>query len=316
MAGIYLRDGATWNEEETYYYDHLAVDAVSYLPCNGVALSDDVIAIGVADAPEAGGGVVLGERSGTDWPYRSVINAPMPSAFESFGCSVAFSKGSLLVGAPGHSETGGGYIFVRQSDDTWALQSELIAAGAAKNDAVGLSAALDGDLAVLGAPHADSDKGAVFLFKRSGSSWTEVKKLTTSSGAAGDQFGASVAVSNGTIVVGAPEQNSGQGAVYVFAGAAYAEEPFLPSPMDKNFGSAVAISGDRLVVGAIGGAGAYAYTRSGTQWYERGLLLRSTSDSRLGGSVAISGSTAIIGAMGVNSAYVLHDDQIFGNGYQ
>jgi hypothetical protein len=317
VAGFYTLDSSKgWIGESGLEYDHIAVDAGSYLPCNPIALLNDVLLVGVADSPGGGGKVLVAQHTGSDWNFSSVLSPATPSAFESFGCSVGLSGDTIVIGAPGHSETGAGYIFVRQPDKSWVFQSQLVASAASKNDAVGLSAAIDGDLAVLGAPHANSDEGAVYVFKRSGSTWTNVKKLSASGGVAGDQFGASVAVSNGTIVVGAPERDSGQGAVYIYSGASFNDQPFPSSPPDTNFGSAVALSGNRLIVGAIGGASAYAYTRSGMKWYERGLILHGSIYSRLGGSVAISGTTAVVGAMGVNSAYVLHDDQIFANGYQ
>jgi len=60
-------------------------------------------------------------------------------------------------------------------------------------------------------------QGSAYVFKRQGGSWVETQKLTASDGAAGDQFGFSVAVSGATIVVGAPIDNVGQGSAYVFA---------------------------------------------------------------------------------------------------
>jgi hypothetical protein len=68
-------------------------------------------------------------------------------------------------------------------------------------------------------------------------------------------------------------------------------------------------------VGAVGSNDAYAYTRSGNQWYQRAPFL-DVGASRLGGAVAISGSDAIIGAVAGDHAYIVHDDEIFGNGHE
>jgi len=125
--------------------------------------------------------------------------------------------------------------------------------------------------------------------------------------AAGDHFGASVAISGSTAVVGAFNKNSATGAAYVFArsGTAWSQQAELTAadgaPGD-NFGNAIAISGSTAVIGAPGensytGA-AYVFTRSGTIWSQQAKLTASDAAQygHFGWSVAISGSTAIVGA--------------------
>ncbi|HEY1538600.1 MAG TPA: hypothetical protein VGF63_04315 [Solirubrobacteraceae bacterium] len=196
------------------------------------------------------------------------------------------------------------------------LQQRLIGAGGGAGDHAGVNVDVDGDTAVVGAPQTDG-KGAVYVFTRSGDSWTQTAKLTTSDLATGDDFGQSVAIDGDTIVAGAPGANNGSddrvGAVYTFAstGAANRQETAKLTVSDgaafDNLGFTVAIDGDGIVAGAVGvtvdgqqAAGAlYTFTRSGAAARtETGKLVASvnaTSD-QLGRSLAIDGDTIVAGA--------------------
>lgn len=298
----------------TLSYAHSTIDSGSYLPCNGIAIDGDTAVLGVPEAAGGHGIVEVFQLDSSGWAQTEILSAQMPSAFETFGCSTAISGGTMVVSAPGHAGVGAAYVYVRRAAG-WELQSQLTATGAATNDAVGLSASIDGDVVVLGAPYSNSNKGAAYVFRRSGTTWSEVKKIVATGGSADDQFGATVAVSNGTIVVGAPDYNARQGAVYIYSGSTFTPQSSPLTKMAQRFGSAVAVSGNRLIVGAIGSNAVYAFTREGLEWYQR-QVFDDVSTSRLGGAVAISGSDAIIGALGADRAYIVHDDQIFGDGYE
>jgi hypothetical protein len=95
-------------------------------------------------------------------------------------------------------------------------QTELTDPNGAAGDAFGTSVAISGATAVVGAPHKNSDAGAVYVFVRSAGTWSLQAELTAADGAAIDCFGWSVAVSGSTVVVGAIGNNSGAGAAYVF----------------------------------------------------------------------------------------------------
>ena len=312
---LYDKDSSgTWSGETNFSYAHSIIDAGSYLPCNGIAIDGDTAVVGVPEAMGDHGIVQVFERQSSGWIQSEVLSATTPSAFESFGCSVGLSGDTLVVSAPGHLGKGAAYVFIRQSTG-WVQQAQLTATGAAANDAVGLAAAIDGDVVVLGAPHSDSDKGATYVFRRSGTTWSEVKKLQAADGSANDQFGAAVALSNDTVVIGAPDWGAGQGAVYIYSGATFAPQSSPLSLTAQHFGSAVSVSGNRMIAGAIGSNAAYAYTRDGIDWYQRDAF-SSTGISRFGGAVAISGSAAIIGSLGEDHAYIVHDDELFGDNYE
>ena len=121
-------------------------------------------------------------------------------------------------------------------------------------------------IAVVGARSKDSRSGAVCLFQMSSSddasSWTQVAKLTAADGAANNYFGMSVAISDGTIVVGAVSEGhmSGSGSVYLFqmssSGDASSWTQVAKLTADDGadmhfFGRSVAISDGIIVVGAV-----------------------------------------------------------------
>lgn len=120
------------------------------------------------------------------------------------GRSVAISGDTAVVGAAGD---GGGAVHVLvRSADGWAQQARLTAADTTEGDLFGFSVAISGDTLVVGAPGDDdggSSSGSAYVFVRRGGGWAEQAKLTASGGAAGDSFGASVAVSGDVVQVGA-----------------------------------------------------------------------------------------------------------------
>ena len=123
-----------------------------------------------------------------------------------------------------------------------ALEQKLTAADGAAADRFGRSVSIDGATIVLGAPGDDGGRGSVYVFQRSGDSWTNTAKLTASDGAPGDGLGSSVAISGDTIVAGAPGAAIGanlfQGSLYTFAatGAVARSETAKLTTSDGAFG--------------------------------------------------------------------------------
>jgi hypothetical protein len=113
-----------------------------------------------------------------------------------------------------------------QSGTTWSQQAELTASDGAEGDNFGISVAVDGSTALVGALNhtvgSNGAQGAAYLFVQSGTTWSQQAELTASDGGTGEaQLGTSVAVSGSAAVAGAPWHNDGsnkwQGAAYVFA---------------------------------------------------------------------------------------------------
>jgi hypothetical protein len=170
---------------------------------------------------------------------------------------------------------------------------------------VALSA--DGDTALIGSPHdnakvsRDPGIGAAWVFTRSGSTWTQQGPKLAAGGEIGEGgFGESVALSSdgNTALVGAPRDNSNEGAAWVFtrSGSTWTQQgPMLvDSARSRNawFGFAVALSGDGNTALIAGSRGAWVFTRSGSTWTQQAEM-----PSLGGGSAALSsdGNTALLG---------------------
>jgi len=272
-------------------------------------------------------GILEGEgdavrRRGAGSALRAELEGKLVAAgggsSDELGSAVAASGDTVIVGAPyddaAGQDAGAAYVFVR-SGAAWSLQQKLLAPGGAPGDRFGVAVAISGDTALVGAYWHDAqapNSGAAYVFVRSGTTWTEQQKLTSSDGDEADWFGASVALDGDTAVVGAPWDSlagNQSGAAYVFtrSGSAWTEEQQL-APADAaandEFGTSVAVSGDTAVVGAPHNddqgnesGSAYVFARSGAAWSEQQKLLGpAVQEIYFGASVSISGDTALIGA--------------------
>ena len=203
-------------------------------------------------------------------------------------------------------------------------QAKLLASDAQANDWFGTSVAVSGDTVVVGALGEDDggvEAGAAYAFVRNGTTWTEQAKLMASDAQAGDWFGYSVAMSGDTVVVGAYYEDSGgsdAGAAYVFVrnGTTWTEQAKLMASDAQAgdwFGYSVAVSGDTVMVGALGeddggveAGAAYVFVRNGTTWNEQDKLVASDAQASdfFGTSVAVSGDTVVVGVAGEGSGGV------------
>ena len=192
----------------------------------------------------------------------------------------------------------------------------LVPDDASANDFFGFSVALDGNTVVIGAQGDDDNgdgSGAAYVFTRSEAGWIQQAKLTAEDGAAGDQFGGSVALSSDMALIGARRDDDNgdeSGAAYVFtrSGAGWSQQAKLTAAdgaTGAEFGYSVALSGDTAVIGAArdddkgdDSGSAYVFTRSGADWSQQAKLTAAdgAEGDVFGISVAFSGDTAVIGA--------------------
>lgn len=254
-----------------------------------------------------------------------------------FGGSVALSSdgNTALVSAvwddivPGE-DNGSAYVFVR-SGINWSRQAKLQASDSASNDNFGESVALsaDGNTAYIGAPNADTnptvDSGAVYIFTRSGTTWTQQDRISVADRANWDYFGISVSLStdNSTLVVGAYGEDTSpttnNGALYVFtrSGSTWVQQAkILPPTAEASgyFGQSIDVStdGNMIVVGqtsdsvsphAQNGA-VYVFARAGGVWsFQSKITLAVLTDfDHFGDSPSLSAdaNTLLVGASGVD----------------
>ena len=125
------------------------------------------------------------------------LEATDGAAGDRLGFSVAVSGDTAVVGAPHDSDKGGvsgsAYVFVRNGT-SWDQQAKLLASDGFGGDSFGSSVAVSGDTVVVAA-HGDDDNGnfsgSVYVFVRSGTSWSQQAKLLASDGTPLDALGAS-----------------------------------------------------------------------------------------------------------------------------
>jgi len=229
-----------------------------------------------------------------------------------FGWTVAVDGVVTLVGAFKHDEValnaGAVYAF-RREGTTWVQEAELLASDGASTDRFGWAVGLDGNVAIIGARTEDdseADAGAAYVFRRSGTSWNQEAKLLATDGAAGDDFGGSVAIDGDLIVVGAGRNDDGgdgSGSAYVFRhvlGAWMQEAKLVAADASAgdDFGVAVRVSGNRVLVGAdlenAGGSlsgSAYVFREGGGVWTQETKLVASDAspNDRFGFTVRVHG---------------------------
>jgi len=268
---------------------------------------------------------------------------------ERFGSSVSVSGDTVVVGAQ-HGDVIGvdaGSVHVYRYDvdraGEWSQVAKLVAPDGQEGDAFGASVALDGDTLVVGAKYDDDlgfGAGSAYVFERDAGgpgAWGQVAKLNAKDPGFLDQFGEDVTILADTAVIGAPGQGIGirgnfgpaSGAAYVFErdlgapGAWGLSRVLLPDDAEQGdeFGEAVALSGDTLVVGAtrdddVGhdSGSAYVFERDlgGLDaWGQIAKLTASdgTAIARFGTPVALAGDTVIVGAVvSLRTAYVFQRD--------
>ncbi|MDP3938660.1 MAG: FG-GAP repeat protein, partial [Deltaproteobacteria bacterium] len=238
---------------------------------------------------------------------------------DEFGSSVALSRYAAVVGAPLHNavgnNSGAAYVFSPYYS-VWSQSAELLSNDLAPFDDFGRAVAIHGDTAVVGAPlhnAVGSDSGAAYVFRKVYSTWVQEAKLLPSDLAPLDNFGASVAISKDTIVVGAPLRNDvgdNSGTAYVFTRSysTWTQQakltPLDLAPLDE-FGRAVAIYKDTIVVGAplhnqVGdnSGAAYVFHRDGGKWKQEARIIPHDLAplDHFGASVDVDGNSIIAGS--------------------
>jgi len=191
--------------------------------------------------------------------------------------------------------------------------THLAASDANADDRFGISVAIDGDIAVVGAYQNDAnapDCGAAYIYELSGSQWVERQKLAASDASSGDKFGRSVAIDGDTIVVGSyygdnTEPNTGVAYVFTRTGALWTQQQKLfasDGVSNDRFGISVSVKADCIVVGAYGDdkytGAAYVFVRTGSVWSEQQKLTASdrAQGDHFGYAVAMDANTILVGA--------------------
>ena len=237
-----------------------------------------------------------------------------------FGWSVAIDGNTAVVGAfsddDNFNNSGSAYVFDITDPKKPIEVVKLHASDSAQSDRFGISVAISGNIAIIGATlHADNgvNSGAAYLFNAT--TGEQLDKLLASDGSEHAQFGTSVVITSNLAIVGARFGNSnGSGSAYIFdisdPTKSFELAELLPSDGlgGDHFGASIAISGDLVIVGASHDTNAWAQTGSAylfdisnpSKPSQVSKIIASDGfvQDYLGESVALSGNTAILGAYG------------------
>ncbi|MGC8856519.1 MAG: hypothetical protein ACP5QU_06955 [Anaerolineae bacterium] len=227
---VYAFNGTNWTfQQKLVAYDGSQEDYFG----NSVALWNNTLLIGAPNddigANADQGSAYIFART-TQWEQQQKLIAADGAAGDEFGTAVALYGNLAFVGAPNadiaaQADQGAAYLFT-SSGSSWGQQQKITASDGAAGDKFGISLAVNGSLLAVGARFADitgnTDVGAAYLYFMNGSGlWQGEQKITSTTGAAGDQFGNAVALFGGDVVIGARmttvDADVQQGAAYVYA---------------------------------------------------------------------------------------------------
>ena len=234
------------------------------------------------------------------------LKASNTNSRDFFGRAVAIDANTLVVGAPDEAssatgvdgdqgdnsamDSGAAYVFVR-TDDVWSQQAYLKASNAETGDQFGTAVAIAGDTIAVTAYSESSNatgvngdqtnnsapgSGAVYVFTRANTTWSQQAYIKASNTGANDEFGTSLSLDGDTLAVGAAAENS----------------------------QSVGVNGDETDAGATRSGAAYVFTRVGTTWSQQAYIKASNTDAAdgFGDNIAVSGDTLAVGAPGEKSA--------------
>ena len=318
-AYVFTRTGTTWSQQA--YLKASNTDAGDYFG-KFVRISGDTIAVtayyedsnatGIngnqADnSAEDSGATYIFTRTGSTWSQQAYVKASNAEAFDYFGYyAMALSGDTLAVASSYEASSATGvngnqadnsapysgavYVFTR-TGSTWSQQAYLKASNTKTEDYFGYpSMSLSGDTLAVGASYEDSnatgvngnqadtsavESGAVYVFTRTGSTWSQQAYIKASNTEAGDYFGTDVSLSGDILAVGAPDEDS----------------------------NATGVNGNQADNSAPASGAAYVFTRTGTNWYQHSYLKASNTEASdyFGYSLSLSGNTVAVGAYGEDS---------------
>jgi hypothetical protein len=299
-----------------------------------IAIDGDTALISAPADDNWNGSVFVYTRTGDTWTQQQKLTASDSGVVDCFGVRIALQGNTALIGADdeiSQDDHGAVYVFTR-TGTTWTEQQKLTSPDGDPFDLF-CTPALDGDTALIAAQFDDDmgiDAGALYVFTRTGTTWTQQAKLYASDAMAGEWFGFEVSLDGDTAVTTTYNMwndTVNPGAAYVFtrSGTTWTQQAKLVGldtvPGDT-FGYDVALDDDTILVGAVNditeqgdySGSAYVFTRTGTTWTQEAKLLHSngTKWDWLGTSVSLEGDTALIGAAneeesgaeGTGAAYV------------
>ena len=336
------------------------------------------------NSKSSSGAVYIYKRTGSSWTQEAYLKAVNGDSGDWFGHSISISKDTASISAfqeqsnqttitdgatasSNNSNLAAGAVYIyKRTGATWAQEAYIKSVNNNMGDNFGTSVEIDNNTLAVSANNeasnqititngptassnnSNSSSGAVYIYTRTGTSWSQQAYIKASNNDASDQFGYWVSIDVDTLAVGAiyessnqttitngttassDNSNNGSGAVYVYkrSGTSWAQEAYIKaSNNDANdwFGRAVSVNAERLAVGApfessnqstitngtsassnnsnSSSGAAYVYKRTGINWAQEAYIKAPNPDSNdnFGNSIQLNGDTLVVGAPGESS---------------
>jgi len=284
-----------------------------------VALFGETLAVGASGDRGERGAIYLFRKNlgGPDaWGEAQKLRSTTDVEGDGFGASV-FLADDILAGGIRVVDGKRGAVLLYQGQHgdgaaNWSFHKSVGGSDGSSGDLFGISVSLFGDTLSVGASGMDSLKGAVYLFERDqggAGNWGEVQKLVSDRNDADQYFGGSVSLVGNLLAVGARGVDSFRGMVSLFEKTATGWELLktLTAPngaVADSFGGAVALSGDRLAVGASrfqsDQGGVYLFERPQSRWTSIGVIapgqVAGITNKEFSRSIAATPGSLVVGA--------------------
>lgn len=286
-----------------------------------VAMDGNVAMIGARNDTTAGGAasgaVYVFEQENGQWIQKAILAPDAGSAGSAFGSILALSGDTVVMGIPYEDrpgqtiDSGSVYVFAR-SGAGWTKQAKILDPTVLSSQNFGKVVELDGSTLVISSSDpANSSRGAVYIYTRTGTIWT-LQQVLRELEINFDYYnlGKSLALSGDTLAVGESGGPNGMVRIFTRSGVTWTMRTKIESGLvigDSGYGSAIALSGNTLVVGAydepndiVRSGAAYFYTGSGASWTLQTKVIPTgaLAGDYFGLSVALEGDLALIGRPG------------------
>ncbi|NQV07134.1 hypothetical protein HQ535_11315 [bacterium] len=307
-VAVYSKPVATWTEQLAFTSTDLGPsDSLG----ESVAIDGNYLIAGATGSQEA----FVFKWNTTTWVQREILQASDTAAGSGFGKAVALDGTTAIVGAPFMDDDGAAYVFER-SGAVWTEEGILTGG----NYYHGNSVDVDGDTAVVGAsrttPASAAAAGALWVYTRSGTTWTQQNQFIAAAGTPHDRLGKSVGVDGDTLIGGAPEPYVSSVGVFGDNGQVYIRDrtgtswsltdTIFPDQQasSDNFGTALAADAGTLAASGDQGLGldsVWTYER-GSPYAPQQIIEdphgTDVESDGFGDAIDLSGDRLIVGATG------------------
>lgn len=336
VAVYRMQNGGTVSEGEVLIPDGMMATGFG----SSISMTPAVLAVG---APETDTTNRLGptplqlalfDRLSGDWSIKQTLTGSNGGSQDMFGSAVAFDGNMMFVGAPmdqspgEQSPTGAVYVY-NDVGGSFTFVHKIKPPTPTAFGMFGFSISANNGQVAVGAPNsqiAGATSGVVELFQAIAGNLQPMGSITPAGMQNGDQFGQSIALSNGQLVIGAPGvdlgvQNSGAAFVFTTGGSLLSQlSPTIPQS-SSSFGQSVAFTNGLIGAGAPGAPGGGGVFIFNTEFGPQQQFVAQPGQLGFGSSLASISSGLVVGAplSGVSAGaavVVSNDDILFREGFE